>query len=184
MKKILFSLMTLVLVIGLTGAGAFAVFTDTEISEGNVFTAGTLNLKLNDADGVLATWTHGNMAPGDTVSGTINLKNAGSLDGTVNVDFSAILDETGTPEGVTPVGSDVIGDKLRATTVTLAGATVSGLEDKSVNDLVALGSYNLGDLNALADADFYIAWTLDLDSDNGVQGDSAEITLTFMLDQK
>ena len=47
MRKILFSLMTLVLVVGMVGAGAFAYFNDTETSTGNTFTAGTLDLQVN-----------------------------------------------------------------------------------------------------------------------------------------
>ncbi len=41
MKKVLFSLMAIVLVLGLVGGGAFAYFGDTETSTGNTFTAST-----------------------------------------------------------------------------------------------------------------------------------------------
>lgn len=47
MKKILFSLMAVVLVLGLMGS-AFAYFTDVEKSVNNTFTAGTLDMQIQD----------------------------------------------------------------------------------------------------------------------------------------
>jgi len=88
-KKILISLMTLVLVAGLVGGGAFAYFSDTETSTANTFTAGTLNMEIADSDEgwnngtpVTASWTSpANWAPGETITtGIINLKNVGSID--------------------------------------------------------------------------------------------------------
>ena len=71
MRKILISMLAIFLVIGLVGAGTLAWFQDTETSTGNTFTAGTLDLKIRDqdeafGDGVTATWTATNMAPGDS----------------------------------------------------------------------------------------------------------------------
>ena len=48
MKKIIFSLMAILLAVGLVGAGAFAQFFDVETSEGNVFTAGTIDIEVNE----------------------------------------------------------------------------------------------------------------------------------------
>lgn len=72
MKKIVLGVMVIVLAVGLVGAGAFAYFQDTETSTGNIFTAGTLNLKIRDWNepwkdgGVTATWGADNMKPGDS----------------------------------------------------------------------------------------------------------------------
>ena len=57
----------------------------TEISEGNTFTAGTLDLNLTDAPFTLA-----NKAPGDNGTEIQILKNLGSLAGELDVNFSAI----------------------------------------------------------------------------------------------
>ena len=89
MKKILISLMTLVLVVGMAGAGAFAYFSDVETSQGNTFTAGTLNMEIADNNEgwfngtpVTASWTSpAGWAPGQTITtGEIRLKNVGSID--------------------------------------------------------------------------------------------------------
>ena len=89
MKKILLSVMTLVLVLGLVGAGAFAYFSDVETSQNNAFQAGTLNMQIRDVneswhDGtpVTASWTTPDgWAPGqEFTTDLISLKNVGSID--------------------------------------------------------------------------------------------------------
>ena len=50
MKRILLSVMVMALLALLVGGGLFAHFTDTESSEGNSFTAGTLDLKVDGED--------------------------------------------------------------------------------------------------------------------------------------
>jgi predicted ribosomally synthesized peptide with SipW-like signal peptide len=94
LKKLLFSMLSLVAVIGIVGGGAFAWFTDTETSSGNTFTAGTLDLNigpdyagLGDQDVTLATAK--DMAPGVPFGPyQVAFKNAGTLDGIVLVKFS------------------------------------------------------------------------------------------------
>lgn len=68
------------------GAGTLAYFSDTETSAGNMFTAGTMDLKNRDGgedwgDGVTtAEWTMSDMVPGVTFDfGGIDLRNDGSL---------------------------------------------------------------------------------------------------------
>lgn len=80
MKKILFSVMALVLVIGLVGAGAFAYFSDTETSTGNTFTAGTLDISVNDQNPWTQTFTSvlTNLKPCETVYITTVVKNEGT----------------------------------------------------------------------------------------------------------
>lgn len=79
MKKILISLLSLILVIGLVGLGVFAYFSDTETSSGNVFTAGTLDLKVDGQDGISQKIYLTNLEPGDTGRSVIGLKNIGTL---------------------------------------------------------------------------------------------------------
>jgi predicted ribosomally synthesized peptide with SipW-like signal peptide len=93
-KKILLSLMVIGLVAALAGAGLYAIFSDTETSTGNTFTAGTLDLKVGGQDdgGTVAHYTLSNMKPGDD-TGYYKwvLKNAGTLPGKVSVTFSVII---------------------------------------------------------------------------------------------
>lgn len=79
MKRILFALTALVLVIGTVGAGTFAYFSDEAFSKQNSFKAGTLSIddsKVAESDAI----TIGNMAPGDvTAPFTITIKNNGNI---------------------------------------------------------------------------------------------------------
>jgi predicted ribosomally synthesized peptide with SipW-like signal peptide len=86
-KKILFSLMAVMLCIGLVG-GAFAYFTDVAPSTGNTMTAGTLNLLISndggtnyyDSVGAVITSPSG-WAPGtEFTTDPIYLKNVGNID--------------------------------------------------------------------------------------------------------
>ena len=56
MKKILFSFLTIGAVLALVGGATYAVFTDVETSTGNTFTAGTIDIAVNDSN----PWTESN----------------------------------------------------------------------------------------------------------------------------
>lgn len=105
--RILFSLLTVGLMSAGLGYGTYAFFSDTEESTGNIFSAGDLDLTLDGLDGVTATLTGTNFAPGDSASGSILLRNEGSIHTgdarghVVDLDFRAhvsVLDDEGNPE--------------------------------------------------------------------------------------
>jgi len=73
--------MTLVLVLGLVGAGAFAYFSDTETMEDNTFTAGTLNLQVGNNDPCTVHMTYSDIKPDWSDSPRWNIENTGTLDG-------------------------------------------------------------------------------------------------------
>jgi predicted ribosomally synthesized peptide with SipW-like signal peptide len=87
-RRILFSLMAIVMAVGLVGAGAFAYFSDVEKTTGNVMSAGTLDIEIGDNDegygntAVTATFSSpANLAPGQTfTTGPVYLKNVGTID--------------------------------------------------------------------------------------------------------
>jgi len=97
--------MACALCLGLVG-GAFAYFSDTETSYGNTFTAGTLDLTVDDQDDPnVVHITLSNLAPGWEHTYIWVLKNVGSIDGVVTACFSlsgAGEAENGTnePEGI------------------------------------------------------------------------------------
>jgi len=99
MKKILFTLMAVVLCTGMMGA-AFAQFSDTETSTGNVFQAGSTDLQISnggpwvDTPPALTIASAANMAPGVEVGPyDVWFLNAGSLPGFVRVNLSYIEDD-------------------------------------------------------------------------------------------
>jgi len=82
------SLFVLTIVIGilslLAGQGTLAYFTSTATSTGNVFTTGTVALKLTDANesalsAVTASFGSATFRPGDTVAGYVTVANTGTL---------------------------------------------------------------------------------------------------------
>lgn len=82
--NILKSLFILGAVVVLTVGTTYAFFSDSGTNTGNTFAAGTLDLKLSDAneidqDSITTTWTMPSMAPGDSVSGSMTLKNTGTI---------------------------------------------------------------------------------------------------------
>jgi predicted ribosomally synthesized peptide with SipW-like signal peptide len=95
MKKILplaASVMIVLIASVFASAGTLAIFTDTEVSAGNTFTAGILDLKVDDADSPVVPWSMGPMEPGDTYfTGFKTLKNVGNVDGCLTVTISNLI---------------------------------------------------------------------------------------------
>ena len=89
MKKFILSALSIILAIGMAGAGAFAYFSDVETSEDNTFTAGTLDLQVG-GDNPVAHFEVDNLAPGWQESYSWTLKNVGSIPGYFSVEFSSI----------------------------------------------------------------------------------------------
>lgn len=107
MKKILLS----VLIISLVGAVAIgatgAYFSDTETSTGNTFTAGTIDLALNDANPYPGTAlvTLSDIKPSQNLDSiTLKLTNVGQNDGNLTINFSYTEKDKWT--GTEPVKAD------------------------------------------------------------------------------
>ena len=94
-RRILLSLVIIALVASSVTVGAMALWTDTETSLANTFTAGTIDLAL--ANGTPLPFSVTAMAPGDSVTGTIDVTNSGTLElryaMTTTGDAASILDE-------------------------------------------------------------------------------------------
>ncbi len=109
-KKIIrigaFTLIIALLLVGAIGAmGTGAWFSDTETSNGNTLTAGTLDLTVDgENDPNVAFMTCTDMSPGDTEYQYWVLKNVGSIDGQPSITFSAI---TNNDNGLTDPEGDV-----------------------------------------------------------------------------
>jgi len=136
--------MTLVLVIGLVGAGAFAYFDDTETSENNVFTAGTLDLQIDsNPDGAVFTWVDDPdvptlnccfgaaldcLKPGDEATVIVGIRNNGCVDGTADIHIKNVVDDdNGLEEPEPATGYD--GDLSRAVNVVISYGDKSAIGD-------------------------------------------------------
>ena len=98
MKKILVSVMIIALVCALIGGGLYAVFSDTETSTGNTFTAGTLDLVVDDENPWTSTAvTFDSTEPGVAVTPvSIDVENEGCLTGDLYMRFTNLADTTET----------------------------------------------------------------------------------------
>jgi spore coat-associated protein N len=76
MRRILFPLLVIGLAGGLFTLGSGAFFTDTATDTGNTITTGTVDISIAPTTAIL---TASNMAPGDTINGSILVKNSGTL---------------------------------------------------------------------------------------------------------
>ncbi|NHN61154.1 MULTISPECIES: TasA family protein [Halorussus] len=95
-RKVLGGLVTVGAASAATGAGTMAYFSDTESSEGNTVSAGTLNLKVNGRDDIsTAPVNVSGVAPGWSKSIPLDLSN----DGTVGGDLYLKFDVTGSNDG-------------------------------------------------------------------------------------
>jgi hypothetical protein len=74
--------------VGIT-IGSGANFTASAANPSNVFTAGTLSIGSSSSS---ALFNATNMKPGDTVSGTVDIQNTGSLPGTFTLSTSHVTD--------------------------------------------------------------------------------------------
>ncbi|GAH38720.1 unnamed protein product [marine sediment metagenome] len=93
MKKVLFSVIAILLAIGVVGGGAFAVFSDVETVEVGDISAGTLDLTVGGENPCTEHITISNIAPGWEARFYFELKNTGSLPGKLSVEISEIINK-------------------------------------------------------------------------------------------
>lgn len=193
MKKplglIMVGVLALCLLVGMF-MGVWAFFSDTETSSNNSFTAGTLDLKTNDVDGVTQTLYATSMAPGVSVGpSTIQLRNAGTLNGsTLNIAFTYV-ESDGSPNSVN-ISADETAAELEVTTLSYNGSSLlSSVPDfnvngyKDVQDLKNASLTGLSGINASATKSFQIAVQLRSSTGNDYQADGINLTMTFTLNQ-
>jgi len=137
-RKVLASLLVIAVVAGLVGAGTWAYFSDTGMSSENAFTAGTIDLQLrNDevgdwGDGVTATWSSPNWAPGDPeVVAELRMKNigtTGALTGRICAENLVEINNGTAPAEPAGGGANNIADHIYITTLeyTEDGSTYVG----------------------------------------------------------
>ncbi len=190
MKRILGLTIAFMLLIGMVSIGTWAYFSDTETSTGNQLTAGTLDLKTDDVDGVTQTLLASNMAPGDTVGPqTITLKNIGSING-ANLTLAFSYTETDNSPNPIDMSANATAANIEVTTLNYGGSSLlSSVSDnnsnsyKDIEDLKNADLSGQSGINASASQEFEIAVQLRTSTGNAFQADGINVTMSFTLNQ-
>ena len=190
MKRILGLTIAFILLIGMTGIGTWAYFSDVETSTGNVLAAGTLDLKTDDVDGVSQTLLAMNMEPGDTVGPeTIILKNIGSVGGS-SLDLAFTYVESDSSSNPLNKSADDTAAVIEVITLNYDGFSLLGsVSDNNTNGYTDVEDLKNADLsgqsgiNASATKNFEIAVKLKDSADKDFQADGINLTMTFILNQ-
>lgn len=205
--------MSIVAALSIMAGATYAFFSDTGTSSGNVLGAGTLDMQLASNAGAYGDTTVGTfgvsgMAPGDTFSGDLFVKNTGSVAANhldlefanVNVDPTTAPGSATTPTmssvlEVTALDWDTDGDGTPNLSVLPSSSTCDSIGANSngycdLADLQALGSAAYGDITNLtfggsqsSPHKLHIAGNLRSDATNANQGDSDTVTVGVFMDQ-
>ncbi len=199
-------LLVAVMALGVIGSGAY--FSDTETSNGNLFTAGTLNLTLNDTtDGQnRVQYTIDNVKPGTQINagwGRWELHNTGNIPGFVgirNISVQALENGITEPEHEAGDTTADVGELQDVLNLRLWVDTDGNgwMGDATVEPVLFNG--RLKDLPSEIDAgiaipaggtvklgvlfDWWAAPVSDTITDNVAQGDTCILNLAFELGQK
>ena len=84
-KRILSSIMVIAVAATMIVGASTAYFSDVESSNGNTFTAGKLDLKIDGGDVNVVKFNSTNMKPGDQPTGKYTLTNAGTINGYLDI---------------------------------------------------------------------------------------------------
>lgn len=207
MKKILALTIVILLIVGIVGGGTWAYFSDTASSTGNTWTAGTLvlseatsgtNVKtsmvVTPVGGINGSVQFGltdPVKPGSSGTITWTLNNTGNVPGTLTLVSAATFNENppeNAPEHLAdPTDAIGLGQKLMVWVTRdgtdILGATgianyvpMSGLQaalNLEINRTVTIGTPMVYVLN----------WAVPTTVGNEIQGDSANLNITFTLNQ-
>lgn len=171
------------------GLGTYAAFTDTEDGPGGQVSSGTLDLTVgSNADKVL--FNQANIAPGFSTTVTVDVRNAGSVPGTVTGSLTA------TGSDVTCTEPEAEAEKVAANACAAGGnlqdemtvQVVSGPGVGTAGAAVPLRTFvqsplPSGPLGAGATGTYTLTFALPSSADNKVQGDQITVGSTFTLNQ-
>ncbi|MEK7580933.1 MAG: TasA family protein [Patescibacteria group bacterium] len=181
-SRIALSLASIAAAGSLVAGATFAFFSDSGTSSSNLFSAGTVDLLLSDDDqtnleNVTATFGSANMAPGDCTTGTLNIKNNGTIAAN-HVDISITN------------SNDAMDDYLRIDTLTYDAVNqLPSLTDgqpntlKDLDDLENDPAANLALTDLGVNHPLVMGVCLDESAPDSLQGASNDMTMTVLLDQ-
>lgn len=170
-----------------------ALFNDEEQTQGNTLQGGTIDLSLGSASALMM---DANMAPGDTIGGTVTLQSDGSLRGSLDIAVTySESDGAGSTDDHRNKSADAVAQQVMVSTLTYDGADLAGqvatnggspltLYDLAANNRESDGT----DLSDLSDpgqgTEFTVFLTLAEGISNAFQNDGINATFTFSLNQK
>ncbi|MFU1780761.1 TasA family protein [Haloarcula japonica] len=175
-----------------TGAGTMAYFSDSENSTGNRISAGTLNLGFAESASFSFSTA---LAPGTEITDTVRLVSAGTISGSLDVDFDYV--ESDSAQNDADESASAVAENLTVVTLTYGETDLTdqittdnpsptladladnahGSDETTQNDLVDL------DDPGNSGTKFTIGLELAKSVGNSFQGDGVEITATFHLNQ-
>lgn len=201
-RRIAISAMSILASLAMLGGATFAFFSDSATSSGNIFSAGTLDLHLDDndepfSDSVSLSLNATNLAPGGSFTDFISLHNGGTIPA-AEVEFGA--DQTSNSNGGD--GSD-LADVLDLTVMTgpdrvctggadhtpaIAGAIGNGSLPLTLTELVSTDYDALPGLaadNPGTTDEYFLCLTATMQSGAGnqYQGDSKTVNFVFTANQ-
>jgi spore coat-associated protein N len=189
-KKIIISLCVIGAIAAIAVGGTMAYFSDTETSTGNTFTAGTLNLQVSDVDPLVDKFTVTDVKPGDSGNKDWVLKNTGSIAGSLDITFSALVDNENTvweSEGADNADSGELADNLDVliyidendNNAYDAGTDKLVFNEKAVNIVgEKLSNYAMA---AGYNKSIRLEWDVDTTVGNDIQSDIAGFDIEFQL---
>jgi spore coat-associated protein N len=203
-SRIFTSALSIVAVVATVGVTTYAFFSDSGTSSNNVFSTGTLDLKLSDAnetdqDDVTATWNNTSLIPGGaSVDGTLSLKNSGTVAGNhAHVALANVLSDNVNAMDkymkITTLEYDANGDTDYADggenlLASVTDSNSNGFAD--LQDWAALagthsisGSLQLPLTDTGVNHGLHVTVQLDSSAPNTIQGDSVTSTFTVTLHQ-
>jgi len=197
-KKILFGILAIGLVALAVGWGTYSQFSDTETNQ-VTFSAGSLDLTINDYNGVTVNFSATNLKPGSQPKWKLRLNNIGTINGYLDIsDITVVSEENGLTEpeqeaGDTSADEGELDDVLNIRIfldkdsdgwwstgdVMIYNGRVSGIASSyDLNEPIEAG----GGVEFIAEV---YDWWLGSSAvnDNQAQTDTLSITFTFLLSQ-
>ncbi|AKU09466.1 TasA family protein [Haloferax gibbonsii] len=177
------------------GVGTYSAFSDSERADAS-FGVGTLDLTVDGDDERLTFLEESGLAPGDSGTASVTLRNRGSLAGFLDIDVLGVTDDENGQSEPPSQNDPRVGDGELAQTLEVRAwleapdgskTFLCGSSDYATLDsiFVADETFDLDyELGPGESVEFVIAWRLPASAGNEVASDVAGVDLRFALDQR
>ena len=179
MNKVLTSLLMITIATSLVATGTYAYFSDTEVSTGNTFTAGTLDLIVNTEEPLSSHFTVGDLYPGWAGYIFIPVTNSGSIPGVLTMEITNLVDkEIINPDADIEAVAGVLSEEF----------DIFIVEGIYIYDIGALSAFpsegiSLGAIGATTTRHLILFGSIDGAVGNGIQGDKVSFDIVVTLEQ-